>query len=208
MRRPWLVGLLLLVSLAGLFFLACPASPGGSLPLPPDQDWYPADVAPPPGTQYPCALTALPRDLPGIPAGERLYINHVYSMILRATRAKLVLQKALAEGGPALTAAHAEYRRSSGDALAKIRSERAPSGLQEFGEDVATAIELQRMAFNRAVRARDGGEPAGQEYKAPEARAASQKLMAAWSEMTQRYPALTPAMQDSTYHHLCALDFF
>lgn len=130
-------------------------------------------------------------------------------MVLRATRAKLTLQKALAAGnGPALTAAHADYRRSTGEALAKIRGEHAPSGLEGFGEDVASAIELQRMAFSRAVRERAAGEPAGQEYKAPEARAASQKLMAAWTAMTQRYSAWTPEMRDSIYHHLCALDFF
>jgi len=208
MRRPWLAGLLFLVPLAALLTAACKASPVAGLPLPPGQDWYPADVAPPPGTQYPCALTALPRDLPGIPADERLFINHVYSMVLRATRAKLVLQKALVAGGPALEAAHADYRRNTGEALAKIRAERVPSGLEEFGEDVASAIELQRMAFSRAVRARAGGEPAGQEYRAPEARGASQKLMAAWAAMTQRYSAWTPEMKDSVYHHLCALDFF
>jgi hypothetical protein len=133
----------------------------------------------------------------------------VYSMILRVTRAKLTLQKALAEGrGPALTAALAEYQRSTGDALAKIRGERAPAGLEELGADVTAAIELQRTAFEQAVRARTAGAPAGQEYKAPEARAASQKLMAAWMQMTRRYAAWTPEMRDSIYHHLCALDLF
>lgn len=41
---------------------------------------YPQDVSPPPGTRYPCALTALPRALPGIPEPERGYINRVYSI--------------------------------------------------------------------------------------------------------------------------------
>lgn len=61
----------------------------------PYEDWYPADITPPAGTQYPCALTALPRGLPGIPAGDRRFVNHVYSAVLKATQAKLVLLSAL-----------------------------------------------------------------------------------------------------------------
>jgi hypothetical protein len=56
---------------------------------------YPADISPPPGTQYPCALTALPRGLPGIARADREYINRTYARILRATQAKLVALKAL-----------------------------------------------------------------------------------------------------------------
>lgn len=175
----------------------------------PGEDWYPADIAPPPGTQYPCALTALPRDLPGIPAGDRLFINHIYSMLLRATQAKLVLQKALADGhGPRLAAAHADYRRITGDALAKIRAEPLPAGLETFRDDVTAALDLQRGVFEKAVKARVGGSPAGEEYRLPEARVASQKLLGAWAKMTRRYPDWPAETRDSVYHHLCALDLF
>lgn len=181
----------------------------GASAIPPGEDWYPADIAPPPGTQYPCALTALPRDLPGIPAGDRRFINHVYSMLLRATQAKLVLQKALGDGnGPRLATAHADYRRITGDALAKIRAEPVPAGLERFREDVTAALDLQRSTFEQAVKARVGGGPAGEEYRLPEGRAASQRLIAAWAKMTQRYPAWSAEMRDSVYHHLCALDLF
>lgn len=181
----------------------------GAPAVPPGEDWYPADVAPPPGTQYPCALTALPRELPGIPAGDRRFINHVYSMLLRATQAKLVLQKALAEGqGPVLATAHGHYRRVTGDALAKIRAEPVPAGLDRFRENVTAALDLQRTAFERAVQARLDGAPAGEEYKVPEGRAASQRLIAAWTQMMQRYPDWSAEMKDSVYHHLCALDLF
>ena len=54
-------------------------------------DVYPRDITPPAGTQYPCALTALPRSLPGIPEADRAYINRTYARVLRATHAKLVL---------------------------------------------------------------------------------------------------------------------
>jgi hypothetical protein len=179
----------------------------GSPAAAPGDDWYPADIAFPPGTQYPCALTALPRELPGIPEGDRRFINHVYSMVLRSTRAKLVLQKALRDGG-GLAASLADYRRITGDALAKIRAEAGPAGLEKFRDDVAAAIELQRTAFEQAVKARIGGAPAGAEYRIPESRAASQRLIAAWTRMTRRYPDLPPEMRDSVYHHLCALDLF
>lgn len=179
----------------------------GSPVAPSGDDWYPADIGPPPGTQYPCALTALPRELPGVPEPDRRFINHVYSMILRSTQAKLVLQKALADGG-GLAASLADYRRITGDALAKIRAEPVPAGLEKFREDVAAAIELQRTAFEQAVKARVGGAPVGEEYRIPESRAASQRLIAAWTGMTRHYPDLTPEMRDSVYHHLCALDLF
>jgi len=196
--------LLLAAAMAG-----ATVSQGGASAVPPGEDWYPADIAPPPGTQYPCALTALPRDLPGIPPGDRRFINHVYSMLLRATQAKLVLQKALVDGnGPRLATAHADYRRVTGDALAKIRAEPAPAGLEKFRDNVAAAIELQRTAFEQAVKARTGGAPAGAEYKTTEGHAASQKLMIAWAQMMRRYPGWSTEMRDSVYHHLCALDLF
>ncbi len=80
------------------------AAPVGALLLLPlaegaDDGDYPADITPPPGTQYPCALTPLPRGLPGIPEAERRYINRTYATILKATQAKLVALKTLEEGG-------------------------------------------------------------------------------------------------------------
>jgi len=52
-----------------------------------DDERYPDDITPPPGTRYPCALTALPRALPGIPDADRAYVNRTYTRILRATQA-------------------------------------------------------------------------------------------------------------------------
>jgi len=201
----WIRGSVLLIAavVAGALVLHAGA------PVVPGEDWYPADIAPPPGTQYPCALTALPRELPGIPAGDRRFINHIYSMLLRATQAKLVLQKALGEGNsPHLAIAHADYRRVTGDALAKIRAEPVPAGLEPFREDVTAALDLQRSAFEQAVKARVGGGPAGEEYRLPEGRASSQRLVAAWAKMMRRYPDWSAEMRDSIYHHLCALDLF
>jgi len=59
----------------------------------PFEDWYPEDIAPPEGTQYPCPLAEhpLPEELPGIPNKDRQFINHVYSQILACTQAKLLL---------------------------------------------------------------------------------------------------------------------
>lgn len=205
----WTRGSALLLAAILASMASAAALQGGAPAVPSGEDWYPADIAPPPGTQYPCALTALPRDLPGIPAEDRRFINHVYSMLLRATQAKLVLQKALVDGnGPRLAAAQAGYRRVTGDALGKIRAEPVPAGLEKFRDNVTAALELQRSAFEQAVKARIGGGPAGEEYRVPEGRAASLQLMAAWAKMTRRYPGWSAEMQDSVYHHLCALDLF
>jgi hypothetical protein len=188
---------------------AAPLLQGGTPAVPPGEDWYPEDIAPPPGTQYPCALSALPRDLPGIPAGDRRFINHVYSLLLRATQAKLVLQKALGDSnGPRLATAHGEYRRVNADALAKIRAEPLPAGLEKFRDDVTAALELQRSAFEQAVKARIDSGRMGEEYRVPESRAASERLIAAWAKMMRRYPDWSAEMRDSVYHHLCALDLF
>jgi hypothetical protein len=45
---------------AAALLLLLVASPGAA------QDVYPTDITPPPGTRYPCALTALPPGLPGV----------------------------------------------------------------------------------------------------------------------------------------------
>lgn len=175
----------------------------------PYEDWYPADITPPAGTQYPCALTALPRDLPGVPKGDRRFVNHVYSMVLKATQAKLVLLSALqGSDAPALEQASAAYRRTMDEALKKVRAESVPPGLEGFAQDVIAALDLQRNAFDQAVRARAQGGPPDQVFRIPESREASQRLMAAWNRMSQRYPDWPQPMRDSVYHHLCALDLF
>lgn len=173
------------------------------------EDWYPADIAPPAGTQYPCALTALPRELPGIPKEDRRFVNHVYSMVLKATRAKLVLMAALqGNDASALGPAFDAYRRVTEDVVAKIRAETVPPGLEGFAENVTAAVELQRDAFQQAVRARSKGGPPDEVFRTPEAREASHRLISAWNQMSRRYPDWPRPMRDSVYHHLCALDLF
>jgi hypothetical protein len=194
-------------SLAALLLLLASASPAGCES--PYEDWYPADIAPPAGTQYPCALTALPRELPGIPKGDRRFVNHVYSMVLKATRAKLALMAALyGKDASALEPASSAYRRATDDVLKKIHTETVPAGLEGFAQDVTAAIELQRDAFQQAVRARAQGGSPDEVFRIPQAREASQRLIAAWNKMSQRYPDWPQPMRESVYHHLCALDLF
>ncbi|MBK9771583.1 MAG: hypothetical protein IPP57_12270 [Candidatus Obscuribacter sp.] len=61
-------------------------------------NWYPSSIALPQGLNYPCALTPLPAALPGIPAGDRNYINHVYSMLLKCVQAKTIMLSKLKRG--------------------------------------------------------------------------------------------------------------
>jgi hypothetical protein len=192
---------LLLLALTGL------AAPGSSQN---PENWYPADISPPAGTRYPCALTALPPGLPGIPSADRQFINHVYSMILKAVQAKLVLQAALGEEkGEALDGRFADYMRTTDGALKKIQAEPVPEGLPSFTTDVLEAIKLQRTFFRKAVTARQRGMSLEEVFRFPEARDASNLLLRAWAKMARRYEgAWTAATKDSIYHHLCALDFF
>lgn len=189
--------------------LACRPAPGvrgAGGPESPD-DWYPDDITPPAGTQYHCALTALPRDLPGIPASDRRFINHSYSLILKATQAKLVLLKAL-EGTADLEPALARYLDETGALRSRLALEPAPDGLGPFQVDVLDALDRQQTFFRAAVVARAGGASFAELFAHPDGRQASQHLIAAWGRMQQRYRAWSPALRDSIYHHLCALDLF
>ena len=183
------------------------------------QDDYPADITPPPGTRYPCALTALPRGLPGIPETDRAFINHSYSRILKATQAKLVLLSALEHqretslppevGGPFGGGARLlRYLETTEGLLARQRTEEVPAGLEPFQQDVLGALELQRTLFTKAEAARERGGSMDDVYRIPEGRLASSRLIAAWGRMRARYPGWPSETRESIYHHLCALDLF
>ena len=170
-------------------------------------DQYPADITPPPGTRYPCALTPLPHGLPGIPEADRRYINRTYTVILRATQAKLVVLKAIEEGGP-LQDPLSRYELTMRSLEARLRSEAPPEGLRAFQDDVVAALGLQRAFFTAAVPLRQGGASMSDVYRIPEGKQASQRLLSAWGRMQSRYAAWSRETADSIYHHLCALDLF
>jgi hypothetical protein len=186
-------------ALLGLFLLAATRASA--------QDAYPPDITPPAGTQYPCALTALPRGLPGIPEPDRDYINRTYARILRATQAKLVLLKALEERQD-LDARLARYVSALAPLVQRQRDDRVPAGLEPFQGDVLSALGLQQAFFSKAVPLRAGGGGMDAAYRIAEGRQASTRLIAAWSRMQARYPAWPAETRDSVYHHLCALDLF
>jgi hypothetical protein len=176
-------------------------------PLAAAQDAYPADITPPAGTRYPCALTALPRGLPGIPETDRGFINRTYARVLRATQAKLVLLKAL-EQQREIDASAARHREATEGLLARQRNDDVPAGLEAFQQDVLAAFELQLTFFAKAAALRGAGRGMHEAYGIAEGRQASARLVAAWSRMQARYPAWPPQTRDSIYHHLCALDLF
>ncbi len=189
---------------------------------------YPTEIAPPAGTEYPCALTPLPPGLPGIPAAERRYVDHVYTELLTAIHAKLGLLRELGSAEPdTITAAHEAYEVEVEAVLATLAAEPIPEGLEAFHADVTAALELQRTFFARAseqlaeaattlrASARDAealnegwGAAWERMFTLPEGRQASKKLLAAWGHMQRRYGGWPADTKDSVYHHLCALDLF
>lgn len=171
------------------------------------QNWYPRSIAPPSGYQYPCALTALPDDLTGIPAADKQFINHVYSLILKALQAKMVMLSAL-NGSSGFYSAYQTYYAAIASTRAKILAEPTPGGLESFKAQVVSAIDNQAQFFNKAQTMRQQGKSFEEVMQVPEGKTASQMLMAAWGEMAKRYPSWSPAVKDSIYHHLCALDLF
>ncbi len=168
---------------------------------------YPADITPPAGTQYPCALTPLPRSLPGIPENDRDYLNRTYARILRATQAKLVALQALEEGRD-VSGALARYLEKTTLLADRLRADPAPAGLAPFQEDVVQALGLQQAFFQKAAPLRASGRSMSDAYAIPEGRQASARLFAAWAKMQARYPSWSAETSNSIYHHLCALDLF
>ena len=195
------------ILLIALLLAGCVAAEKPPAPKVVEAEPYPADISPPPGTQYPCALTALPKDLAGIPVEDHDYINRTYTRVLRATQAKLIVLKALNEKSDA-TAEAATYDANVEKIVNALKSDTAPDDLRAFHSEVITAIELQRSFFARAASDRRGGASMEQVHKLPQGREASAKLMSAWGQMSARYPEWSEATKDSIYHHLCALDLF
>src|SRR5262245_44399682 len=150
---------------AVLAVLALPAA--RSRAQAPSDDMYPADITPPAGTQYHCALTALPRDLPGIPSAERAYINRTYARVLRATQAKLVFLKALEEGRE-VAAGGERYQATTRGLAERLSAEPAPVGLAPFQEDVGQALALQQAFFLKAASLRQAGRSMAEVYQVPE----------------------------------------
>jgi len=169
--------------------------------------WYPDDITPPEGTEYPCALTALPRDLQGIPPTERGYVDHICAKLLEAIHLRLELTAALSAGGDA-SEELAAYEEGIAPVLAALAAEEGPPGLASFQEDVVRAIELQREAFRKAVPLRADGATMEQVWQLGEVHESSKRLLTAWGTISARYQGgWSPAVMDSVYHHLCALDF-
>jgi hypothetical protein len=188
----------------GLAAACAPASPAQGIVA---EEPYPEDISPPAGTRYPCALTALPRDLEGIPAAERAYVDRTYTRLLRATQAKLVVLEALQEDRDA-PAAVARYQEITAGLAERVRTDGPPPGLEAFRDDVAGALALQQAFFAKALPLRQAGRGMSEVYQVPEGREASGRLIAAWTRMQARYPAWSAQTKDSIYHHLCALDLF
>lgn len=170
-------------------------------------DWYPQDVSPPPGTQYPCALTALPKELPGIPPSHRRYINHSYTLILKSTQQKLIVYNGLGEEPPPQGTLD-DYLTETRALKEKLLAEPTPKSLEAFRTEVAEAMELQMAFFTKAYAQRRSGQTFEQVIGIAEGRQASAKLQSAWGIMSARYPSWSEATKDSIYHHLCALDLF
>lgn len=169
-------------------------------------NWYPPSIALPQGLNYPCALTPLPTALPGIPAGDRNYINHVYSMLLKCVQAKTIMLSKLKRGEAA--SAYTRYYADTYKALETIRNEPTPQGLESFRNQVMTAITTQVTFFSKAAKAAEAGTDGNTIMQIPEGRQASSMLISAWGEMAARYPQWSAETKDSMYHHLCALDLF
>ena len=171
------------------------------------ENWYPDEISPPEGTEYPCALTALPRDLTGIPPTERGFVNHMCAKLLEAIHLRLELTYALSEGGDR-SEELATYEAAIAPVQAALAAEKGPPGLANFQQNVVRAILLQRQALSQAVKLRAGGAGMERVWQLSEVRESSKRLLAAWGAISARYQGRwSEAVKDSIYHHLCALDF-
>ena len=112
------------------------------------------------------------------------------------------------EGQRDLAAGLRDYVATIDDARQAIEAEPVPPGLKAFHGKLLEALTLQQTFFTKAVEASDDGQPWEAVIAIPEGKQASSLLINAWGDMQRRYPGWTPAVKDSVYHHLCALDLF
>ncbi len=169
-------------------------------------DWYPDDTSPPRGTAYPCAFSPLPKSLEGIPPSHHEYVNHAAGLLVKCIHQRLIVHKGLAEGSEPVLATYLEVMRTTRDLLAR---ETPPASLRGFHDDLVAAIDLQVKSYPEAFAARQQGKEVADALRAaPGFGQASARLHAAWTKLEQRYPGWSPAVKDSLYHHLCALDIY
>lgn len=145
-------------------------------------NWYPNSIALPSGHAYPCALTALPGNLEGVPPADRTFINHVYAMLLQCVQAKVLMLDALREDD-GFGSAYSRYYASTTQARQKIMAEPVPAALTPFRNGVVAAIDQQIQFFSKASQARQRGSSFGEIMNIPEGRQASNYLLQAWSVM-------------------------
>jgi hypothetical protein len=221
-RVALLLGCLLLAACPGDTGGAPPPPAGGSTPEgegaeprpapPPFEDWYPTAVSPPKGLDWACPLTPLPRDLAGIPPGDHRYLNHTFSLILEASKAKIVMLNAIyayvTKHGEKvdLEAKHAAYEREMTRLLPRIRAEEPPAGLAEFRDLLVGAIELQRDFFIRSLRAARDGQTWEEVMAVPQEEQGTKKLLLAYRILERRYGGWPSTTQQSLRSHLKALD--
>ncbi len=171
-------------------------------------NWYPNSIALPANHKYPCALTALPRDLTGIPQTEKSYINHSFSLLLKLLQAKVVMFDTVMWDNQAYNNAYNTYYSSTVAARQKFMQIPTPKGLEGFRNDVVNAVDKQIVFFRSAATARQSGKSSQEVLQIPQAKEASSLLMNAWVKIQSRYPGISAHVKDSMYHHLCALDVF
>ena len=174
---------------------------------------YPKDITPPKGTQYPCALTALPREQVGVPEEQRAWTEHCFAEVLRAIHAKLVLLEKLRTGekGAKLQQAHKAYEKTTREVVARLQDPAPPEAVKALRDDVVAALGGQLEFFAEALKKVEGKpHPAGYDsiWQIPAGKAASQKLLAAWAKAQGLWKGWDTATRESVYHHLCALDLF
>lgn len=193
--------------LSFLSALSCLA--GGAAAAQSYESWYPADNSPLPGTSYPIEVPPLPRELAGIPAAERGYIDHAYSLVLKTLQAKSALMHALwGRNGLALAEGLVAFRAASDEALAALAAEPVPSGLEKFAADLEAGLTLLQRALSQAVDHRVAGAEGAEVFDLADAHTASRKLRAAWTKLDQRYAEAPDDVRKSLYSHLCAVDIF
>ena len=170
--------------------------------------WYPQSIALPTDHKYPCALTALPRDLTGIPQSEKIYIDHAFSLLLKMVQAKVVMFDTVWWDNQQYNSAYSNYYSKTVSARQKFLQLATPKGLEGFRNDVVNGLDKQVVFFQKASQMRLQGKSAQDIMSISEGRLASSLYISAWQKISSRYPSMSAPVKDSMYHHLCALDIF
>ncbi len=174
---------------------------------PPYENWYPANIAPPPGLKYPCGIVSLMTVIHKFPPKEQPFINHVFAVVLKAAHGKMKIWKNYQTYNTNPGMDHQVYKAEVMPLLNQLRTIPAPEpGLNAVKGAIFQAIGWQNNFFGRAQPLVMQRAPLVEFASIPDGRMLVMRMNEAKAAVDQYYSNLDPQARSVLQQHLCVLD--